>query len=491
MDFYINIIGTTIRIIFWFIVLLVPLVVFHEFGHFLMAKLTKTRVPEFGVGIPPRAVSKRWKGVLWSLNSIPLGGFVRIFGDGDAADAALDALKQIDQNITETNPKTVKTLKNEALAQLKEQYVSERYQELEQNLEIDYFLESQGLVLTPEWKTQIKAKQLDDEKFDQVKTLIAWEFEALPKNTEAFYNKPFLAKILVMLGGVIANFILAFVILTVLLSTVNISPAIFPDGPISLAGIQLSFMSKASAEKLERSSLSTDMTVTQVEPGSLAQKQGIKGNDKILSLNDQKFSDTAEFVKSLERLGGTNVNLKVQDFSTGEVTEKKFDLPVKEVNKFQLGVGTVHLYTYKAKNVLDAMAISLDIVWSVAIALLLILGGIFKALFGLTQSKEIFNAVGGPVSIGNQGNSIFVNFGFEGIAATLALLSINLGIFNLLPIPALDGGRIMILILQKITGKRNRKLEYTIVTATFILMILLGVVIMIKDVIHLPGFGAA
>ena len=480
---------TTVTIIFWFIILLVPLVVFHEFGHFLMAKLTKTRVPEFGVGIPPRIIGWRWKGVLWSLNSIPMGGFVRIYGDGDAADSALDALKQIDQNISkdssDISPKKAKELKKEMLDNLKEQYVVERFQELQQNLELDYFLETQGLVLTPEWMTQIKSNSLDDEKLEQVKTLIAWEFEALPKNKDAFYNKPYFAKLLVMLGGVTANFFLAWVILTVLLSSVNISPAIFPDGSFNFFGTDLSFMSKNSVDKLERSYTSSDMTVARVEKDSIADKQGIKMSDKIVSLNDQKYTDVGEFIKSLERLGGNNVALKVQDFKTGNVEEKKFDLPVKEQGKYQLGVSPIHLYTYKAKNLWDAMMISFDIVWSGGISLLLLLGGILKALFGFTANKEVLNAVGGPVSIGAQGNSIFLNFGLEGILATLALLSINLGIFNLLPVPALDGGRILILTIQRVTGRRNRKLEYTIVTATFILLIIVGIVVMVKDILHL------
>jgi regulator of sigma E protease len=114
-----------------------------------------------------------------------------------------------------------------------------------------------------------------------------------------------------------------------------------------------------------------------------------------------------------------------------------------------------------------------------------LLGGILKALFGFTANKDVLNVVGGPVSIGAQGNSIFLNFGLEGILATLAMLSINLGIFNLLPIPALDGGRILILTLQKITGKRNRRMEYLVVTSTFILLILVGVAVMVKDIIHL------
>ena len=206
---FINFIISTLTIIFWFVVLLVPLVVFHEFGHFLMAKLTKTRVPEFGVGIPPRIVGKRWKGILWSLNSIPLGGFVRIYGDGDAGDSALDALGQIEKNIVSDGSKATKNLKKDAIEDLKSQYIFERLGELAQNQELDYFLESQGLNLTKDWKDQIKAKNLDEEKLEQVKTLIGWEFDGLPKNKDLFHNKSYWAKLLIMLGGVTANFLLA------------------------------------------------------------------------------------------------------------------------------------------------------------------------------------------------------------------------------------------------------------------------------------------
>lgn len=486
---FINFIISTLTIIFWFVVLLVPLVVFHEFGHFLMAKLTKTRVPEFGVGIPPRVVGRRWKGILWSLNSIPLGGFVRIYGDGDAGDSALDALGQIEKNIVADGSKATKNLKKEAVEDLKNQYIVERLSELAQNQELDYFLESQGLNLTKDWRDQIKAKNLDDEKLDQVKTLIGWEFDGLPKNKDLFYNKPFLAKLLIMLGGVTANFLLAWGILTVLLSFFSISPFIIPDVPLQISGINFQFMSKESSEKLVRITDNTDMIVIYVEKNSLADKSGIKQQDKIVSLNDQKFNSTKDFVSALERLGGNKIDLKVQDSQSGALIDKKLDLPVKQEGKPQLGVTPLQLYSYKAANFWEASGIALNMVWNVSISLILLLGGIltaaYKLIFRLGGDTTIINAVSGPVAIGAQGNQIFTGFGISGIAGTIALLSINLGVFNLLPIPALDGGRILILTLQKITGRRNRKLEYIVVTITFIFLILLSLLIAYLDITKL------
>ena len=66
-----------------FLAVLVALVVVHEFGHFITAKLSRVTVLEFGVGFPPRLFGVRWGGTLYSLNLLPLGGFVRLAGESD------------------------------------------------------------------------------------------------------------------------------------------------------------------------------------------------------------------------------------------------------------------------------------------------------------------------------------------------------------------------------------------------------------------------
>lgn len=71
-----------------FVVVLLILVVVHELGHFTVAKLAKVRVLEFGVGFPPRVLSREWGDTTYSLNLLPLGGFVRMIGEEDPTDPA-------------------------------------------------------------------------------------------------------------------------------------------------------------------------------------------------------------------------------------------------------------------------------------------------------------------------------------------------------------------------------------------------------------------
>lgn len=74
---------------YWTLIIpiLAVLVVVHEFGHFLTARYFGVKVEEFGVGLPPRIVGREWKGTLWSLNWIPLGGFARMKDENSGGDA--------------------------------------------------------------------------------------------------------------------------------------------------------------------------------------------------------------------------------------------------------------------------------------------------------------------------------------------------------------------------------------------------------------------
>ena len=64
-----------------FVGVLIGLVIIHEFGHFIVAKISGVRVEEFGIGLPPRICGKRFGETLYSINWLPLGGFVRLTGE--------------------------------------------------------------------------------------------------------------------------------------------------------------------------------------------------------------------------------------------------------------------------------------------------------------------------------------------------------------------------------------------------------------------------
>jgi len=220
---------TILTMVGWFLIVLIPLVIIHEFGHLLMARLTKTRVVEFGVGIPPAWLKRKWKGIIWSLNYLPLGGFVKIYGDHDALDEASENCKQ-------------------DRVRAKEVYLQNRFIEILLNRELEFFLQKNNLEYEQKWKefeqdfleyyndpdkwlakwtnnnqTPINFNNPEDESYPyysqlkQLKTLIAWEFDSELNSPEAFFNKAWWQKILILLGGVVFNWLVAFLIFWMLL----------------------------------------------------------------------------------------------------------------------------------------------------------------------------------------------------------------------------------------------------------------------------------
>src|SRR3989442_15121950 len=78
---------TILYSVFPFVGMLVFLIVAHELGHYVTAKLFKVKVLEAGLGYPPRAWGFTWKGTIYSINWLPLGGFVRLLGEEDPSDS--------------------------------------------------------------------------------------------------------------------------------------------------------------------------------------------------------------------------------------------------------------------------------------------------------------------------------------------------------------------------------------------------------------------
>ena len=106
---------------------------------------------------------------------------------------------------------------------------------------------------------------------------------------------------------------------------------------------------------------------------------------------------------------------------------------------------------------------------------------IFDALKNLIFHPDI-NKLGGPVAI-YKASSEAAKGGIESVIALLAMLSLNIGIFNLIPIPALDGGKLLFMIIEAIRGKPvNPKVEGYIHTAGFVLLMALIVVVTFSDI---------
>jgi regulator of sigma E protease len=357
------------------LILFIGLVVIHEFGHFIMARRNGVEVEEFGIGFPPRAWSRKTKaGYIFSLNWLPIGGFVKMKGENDSAD--------------------------------------------------------------------------DEGSFGAAST---W------------------AKSKIMLAGVVMNLVVAFILFTVLGWT----------GMPQILDNQFKVASDTT--------YSNHKTMF-VEKGSPAEKAGIKEHDNLLalgingnwdSLNDEELGDATQRYAGqtvqlrYERDGKTQESQPVRLLSKAEVdASKKTDQP-----RGHLGVGEF----VTVQSTWSAPVMAGGLIGQFTYETFRGLGTALSAVFQ-GEGKKAADQVSGPVGIVyllKQGSAIGLGF----ILFIIAIISLTLTIMNILPIPALDGGRLYMLLLSRVFGKKlSTNAEEWIVGISFFTLIGLIILITIVDV---------
>lgn len=217
------------------------------------------------------------------------------------------------------------------------------------------------------------------------------------------------------------------------------------------------------------------LIVTEIKAGSIAETIGIQNGDQILGF--EYISEFTEFLKANE---GKELVLDIS--RSGEKQSLKFDfLNVLSEDKGKLGVYLVEAGTPKL-NFLPALANGF---LSAAGMSLAIIGGIFQLIVGLFTDWSVFGGFAGPVGIVNMAAQT-AKVGLPNFLQLLALISLNLAVFNLLPIPALDGGRLLFLIIEKIKGgKIDAQKEMLAQAISFTVLILLILAVTVQDILRL------
>lgn len=466
-----NIIFEIISLIFWFLIILTPLVAIHEFGHFLMSRLSGVKIPEFAVGMPltKRWFAKKWKGTIWAFYPLLLGGFVRIWGDNDAIDEAFEANK--------TNPKTAKV-----------NYVQDRFQEIMSLNSLPFFLKENDLEYDTSWKefekskfAQGKEEELSSEdkakyekKFNQLATLIEWEFDAEIHGKNAFFTKSWLQQALIIFGGIIFNFLTAIGIFWVMFSFLNL--------PVTPMDLETYHSFKPYIEIREETEHVRVQAV--VKDGALAEA-GFKIEDQLISIAGKKLRDfktQRDLTDFLQTLGTQETELVYLSNETGE--EINTNLNLQEIDgRYFLGVaGSFYREVeYNAKNPIVGLQLA-------GIRTFQFSRMIFQGLADLVTSiftgniGEKRQEMAGVIAIARIGGQVFDMSGIPGILELIALISVNLAILNMLPIPALDGGRFIILTINKIVGRRSKKIEGLTIGITFAFLMLLQLLFILNDI---------
>lgn len=381
-------------IIIFFIILGV-LVFIHELGHFLAAKKAGVRVDEFGFGYPPRAlrIGEKW-GTVFTLNWIPFGGFVKIFG--------------------------------------------ENYEE--------------DLVDKEEQKHTVPALGHKDKALGTV-VFVPFSFTKVSKKWQAT----------ILAAGVIFNilfawFLFSFGFLIGLPTSVDNSMGMEVKNPV--------------------------LTIIDIVPNSPAQVSGLKAGDKIVEVsypNREVLKDLApdiisdfiskssgEVLFEIDR-GGRILNFEI--LPDTEIVENK-----KIIGINMDMVGTLSLPIHKA--VYEGGKTTFNIMH-------LTVFGIANLIKDAIKGDADMSNIAGPVGIiGLVGDAS--RLGFAYLLTFTALISINLAIINLVPFPALDGGRILFVIIEGIIKRPiNPKFAQVANIAGFALLIALMLFITYRDILRL------
>ena len=340
------------------LILIIVLVLSHEAGHFLLAKWRGVRVDEFGIGFPPRLLSFKKGETRYSLNLLPLGGFVKIFGEnGD-------------------------------------------------------------------------------------------EGEGDPRS---FVSKPLWVRSLIVAGGVLANLFAAWIIFS-LLAGIGTPQAV--DGGLGEGG---------------------EITIVAVAENSPAKNAGLRPGDRL-----RGFESVEVVQKFIEERKGAQIILDIErggEFMT-ILTVPRVQPPEGEG---ALGIAMVEIARV-AVPWWQAPWEGLKITGEVFFGTLAALGGL---VLGLLRGAPVAGDVTGPVGIARIVSEVS-QFGLPPFFQLMAVLSVNLAVINLLPIPALDGGRLLFFAIEGVRRKPiSPRVSHLVHTIGFAFLVALMLVITYRDIVRL------
>ncbi len=361
------------------------LVLAHELGHFVMARKYGAKAEEFGLGFPPRAVGiyknkeGKWKKVfgskevkdasdtVYSINWLPLGGFVKIKGeDGENSDP------------------------------------------------------------------------------------------------DSFASRKMWQKAVILVAGVTMNIFLAFVLISI--------------------GYMIGFPQAIDDELSGAKVVDPQIQVIDLIEDSPAKEAGLQPGDVITGIDGIKFENFGELQNYVDENIGNEIVYEVRrayETMTFSITPEVRE----ETDRGGVGISIVELGTVKYsffRSIWEGFKTTIFITWMILLAF-------YNLLRDLIMGSGVGVEVAGPVGIAAITGQA-ARLGIAHLLQFTALLSINLAIINILPIPALDGGRLLFLLIEKIKGSPiKRETEALIHNTGFILLMILILIVTFNDVSRYSG----
>ncbi len=214
--------------------------------------------------------------------------------------------------------------------------------------------------------------------------------------------------------------------------------------------------------------------IGEIMPGFPSESAGLKAGDEILKVNDINVSKWREMSEKIRDESLKDSNIKLEIKRDQEIINISVNVPVnKEYGRPMLGVSP----SYERYGFIQALTSSAGYTYRMS---MMMLRGLYELI---TQKRDA--DVTGPVGIASMSGRA-MRSGLWDFITFIAIIALNLGILNLFPIPALDGGRILFVLLEMIVRRRlPEKVESWIHTAGFVLLISLMILVTCKDVYNL------
>ena len=218
----------------------------------------------------------------------------------------------------------------------------------------------------------------------------------------------------------------------------------------------------------------TSRTVSSFYEGAMTQQTGLQVGDEIVAINGRKCYVANDIIYEFARTqNGTADFTVIRNGIKTQLEDVTFETYTDE-NGYRQMVIDFTVYPVE-KTVFSVMQEAAN--WTISIARML-----FLSLVDLVSGRVAINQMSGPVGIVSA-ISEAVSYGYESVLLILAIITINLGVFNLLPFPALDGGRLVFLLLELVRGKPiNQKYEILVNTAGMLMLLAFMVFVTFSDV---------
>jgi regulator of sigma E protease len=494
-----------------FIFVLGVMIFVHELGHFLTAKWIGVKVHVFSLGFPPKLIGKKWGDTEYRIGMVPLGGYVKMAGEQPEEIVGLSKLQRRLKGVSQQGDRWIARCPNDPLG--------------------DHLL---TIVRAAHGNTQIQCS--GGCRQEAILSAVEMEPQDLRPNLAEFYCRSKLERTAILVMGPAMNIFLTVFLFTILFMVGIPRPVglddppvvrfVSDDSPAVAAGVEPGDRIVAIDEKpmenwlqvldtfhispnqtlslsLERDgeTIETELQIEArgkeqvgytglfpaVQPrvedlskGYPAAEAGLEQGDLIIKVDDEPIFSNQQLIEAIESKRGDAVTLTIlREGNQREIAVT----PVAEGDRFLIGIALPSpVAIQQIGNPFKALGAAIGECVRITRLTFVVLGRLIQRKLSMRQMM-------GPVGIA-QASGEAARSGARNLFTLMAVISLQLGIFNLLPVPVLDGGHIAIILLEGLARRDfSLQVKERVLQVGFVLLLLLMVTVIYFDLSKIESVG--